>query len=157
MILRSYQSLIQLWLVRFKNWMLLLFIWLSFIGFWFLFIACSALEEPKTKKVLVRHVETVTSSEATIDVLEQFVVGNNFHVFSAKPYTATKAVFMSIFCHLCLFLVEFAVKSYWFFLLQKTSRDATEGKNKSEERRLTFKKDNVISLSFLPTLSSWYF
>ncbi|XP_021911496.1 RNA-directed DNA methylation 4 [Carica papaya] len=55
------------------------------------------IEEPKTKKVLVRHVETVTSSEATIDVLEQFV---------------------------------------------KTSRDATEGKNKSEERRLTFKKDN---------------
>ncbi|GFP80551.1 RNA-directed DNA methylation 4 [Phtheirospermum japonicum] len=36
-------------------------------------VSSSRVEELKTKKILVRHVETVTNSESTFDVLRSFV------------------------------------------------------------------------------------
>lgn len=39
-------------------------------------IVLTFLEELKTKKVFVKHVETVTSSEVTFEVLQSFVVSS---------------------------------------------------------------------------------
>jgi hypothetical protein len=40
------------------------------------------LEEFKTKKVLVQHVETVTSSETAIDIVQSFVVSTAVYVLT---------------------------------------------------------------------------
>lgn len=46
------------------------------VGFWFiyLFMVIFIVEELKAKKVLVKHVETVTSMETTMEIVQSFAV-----------------------------------------------------------------------------------
>ncbi|KAB1225709.1 RNA-directed DNA methylation 4 [Morella rubra] len=83
----------------------------------------SGKEQFKTKKVLVQHVETISSYEATIDVVQSFVVLSNFGVEHAA-YIA-------------------------FGALASNSPVASDGKTKDEERRDSFKgnqrQDQLLS------------
>lgn len=56
------------------------------VNFWFL------VEELKAKKVLVQHVETVTTSETSIDIVQSFVVSMNVYVIFFWPHHSAFAV-----------------------------------------------------------------
>ncbi|KAK6122165.1 hypothetical protein DH2020_044093 [Rehmannia glutinosa] len=56
----------------------------------------SRVEELKTKKILVRHVETVTSSESTFDVLRSFVPNSSGELKYKDKYEEGKRSFKTV-------------------------------------------------------------
>ena len=106
----------------------------------------NAVEELKSKKFFVQHVETVSSSEVAVDILQSFVASKViFDYFSSY---GRMCLCDQLYHCLSSVMYLFVGCSYCFlFVKQPDSTDALETKTKHEDQRRSNKTDNV---SFLP-------
>ena len=98
---------------------------------WWILNHVHVAEDVKPKKVLVRHLETVTDSETTVDIIHSLFVSELFF-------------FLVESINLCTWLLFYM---FWLLLLcvlQESDLDEQScSKGKFEDRKIAFKKDNV--------------